>query len=283
MDIYSNKQGITEHISQLKEEGFTIGFVPTMGALHAGHGMLVKQALIDNDYVVVSVFVNPTQFDNNADLETYPRTLDDDASLLKSISDTNILLYTPSVNDIYEDNLTSESFNFEGLEFEMEGEFRHGHFNGVATVLKRFFNILKPNKAYFGEKDFQQLCIVKKLVEKYHIPVLIESCEIHREDDGLAMSSRNKRLKPEYRASAPLIYQVLSEVKSRFKDSSIPNIAQWVENQFRKAPHLELEYFIIADISTLKKTNFKAPSQRYRAFIAAYADDVRLIDNIPLN
>src|SRR5690606_8423426 len=160
----------------------TIGFVPTMGALHEGHLTLVKKAMQNNDITVVSIFVNPTQFNNSEDLEKYPRTLEKDVSLLARLSD-DILVYAPSVEDVYEGKTTSESFDFDGLEFEMEGKFRQGHFDGVGTVVKRFFEIIKPNNAYFGEKDFQQLQIIKKLVEKYQIHVKIIGCKIHRESN----------------------------------------------------------------------------------------------------
>ena len=196
MEVYTEKQQIRNSIEALKAKQLSIGLVPTMGALHEGHLQLVKKALTENDKVVVSIFVNPTQFDNKNDLKKYPRTLNTDITLLKTVSETDILVYAPTVDDIYEGNTVSEAFEFDGLELEMEGKFRQGHFNGVGTVVKRFFEIIKPHKAYFGEKDFQQLAIIKKLVEKHHIPVTVVGCKIHRETNGLAMSSRNTRLKP---------------------------------------------------------------------------------------
>lgn len=283
MEVYTEKQQLKAVIDALKTEQLTIGLVPTMGALHEGHLELVKKGLADNDRVVVSVFVNPTQFDNEEDLKKYPRTLAKDVELLKTISKSKILVYSPTVDDIYEGNTKAEKFDFDGLEFEMEGKFRNGHFDGVGTIIKRFFEIVKPHKAYFGEKDFQQLAIIRKLVEKYHIPVTIVGCKIHREANGLAMSSRNTRLKPEYKKASPFIYKTLKTAKTKFGTKSAVKVTEWVESQFAKHELLKLEYFIIADADTLKPTKRKSNKKSYRAFIAVYADDIRLIDNIALN
>ncbi len=283
MEIYSKRQQIAEAIEGLKAKMKTIGLVPTMGALHEGHLQLVKRALNENDAVVVSIFVNPTQFNNPTDLEKYPRTLDNDVKLLQSLSDTQILVYAPTVKDMYGENPVSEQFDYDGLEYEMEGKFRQGHFDGVGTIVKRFFEIVKPHNAYFGEKDFQQLQIIKKLVEKHHIPVNIVGCKIQRETDGLAMSSRNTRLKPEYRKAAPFIYKTLKAAKMHFGTKSANEVTEWVENQFKEQDLLELEYFIISETETLKPVKRKADNKNYRAFIAVYADDIRLIDNIALN
>jgi len=281
--IFSEKHQIREAIDALKAEKLSLGFVPTMGALHEGHLALVKQALANNDKVAVSIFVNPTQFDNADDLVKYPRTLDSDIELLKTVSETDILVYAPPVEDVYEGNTVSEKFEFDGLEFEMEGKFRQGHFDGVGTIVKRLFEIIKPDNAYFGEKDFQQLQIIKKMVEKFKMPLNIVGCPIHRETSGLAMSSRNMRLKPEYKKAAPFIYKTLKTAKSRFGTKSAANVTQWVEKQFEAHDLLKLEYFIIAEESTLKTVKRKINNTKYRAFIAVYADDIRLIDNIALN
>lgn len=283
MEIYSKRQQIAEAIEGLKAKMKTIGLVPTMGALHEGHLQLVKRALNENDAVVVSIFVNPTQFNNPTDLEKYPRTLDNDVKLLQSLSDTQILVYAPTVKDMYGENPVSEQFDYDGLEYEMEGKFRQGHFDGVGTIVKRFFEIVKPHNAYFGEKDFQQLQIIKKLVEKHNIPVNIVGCKIQRETDGLAMSSRNTRLKPEYRKAAPFIYKTLKAAKTHFGTKSANEVTEWVENQFKEQDLLELEYFIISETETLKPVKRKVDNKDYRAFIAVYADDIRLIDNIALN
>ena len=254
-----------------------------MGALHEGHLSLVEKALSENNVAVVSVFVNPTQFDNQEDLVKYPRTLEADVALLKTVSDDKIIVYAPTVDDIYGDDVKSQSFKFDGLENEMEGAFRDGHFDGVGTIVKRLFEIIKPNRAYFGEKDFQQLQIIKKLVELNHMPVKVIGCPIHRADDGLAMSSRNTRLTENHRKVAPFIYETLKSAKIKFGTKSAKNVTEWVEKQFKKQPLLELEYFIIADTDTLKPVKRKSTKKTYRAFIAAYAGDIRLIDNIALN
>jgi pantoate--beta-alanine ligase len=280
---FHNKTDLSHHIGILKAKGKSIGFVPTMGALHNGHLSLVNKGLSQNDVVVVSIFVNPTQFDSQEDLTKYPRTLDTDVGLLKTLSDTTIIVYAPSVEDIYENSVTSESFMFDGLEHEMEGAFRDGHFNGVGTIVKRLLEIVTPDYAYFGEKDFQQLQIVKKLVERHHINVKIIGCPIHRTEDGLAMSSRNARLTEAHRSAAPFINSTLNTVKVKFGTKSAQNVKDWVVRQFKKESLLELEYFIIADTKTLKPVKRKSTKKTYRAFIAVYAGDIRLIDNIALN
>ncbi|MEQ3663310.1 MULTISPECIES: pantoate--beta-alanine ligase [unclassified Olleya] len=282
MLVFTNKSKIGAHISSLKQEGETIGFVPTMGALHQGHLSLVKEGLANNSRLVVSIFVNPTQFDNADDLAKYPRTLEDDIALLKTVSN-KIIVYAPTVDDIYDGNTKAQQFSFDGLEFEMEGKFRAGHFDGVGTIVKRLFEIVTPNNAYFGEKDFQQLAIIKKLVSKYHLPVTIVGCDIFREISGLAMSSRNVRLKPDYKQAAPFIYKTLKEAKVKFGTKSADKTTKWVQQQFDKHELLQLEYFIIADVDTLKTVKRKNKTNTYRAFIAVYADDIRLIDNIALN
>lgn len=283
MKKFHNKTELSHHLDALKARGKSIGFVPTMGALHNGHLSLVRKGLSQNDSVVVSIFVNPTQFDKQEDLVNYPRTIEADIALLKTVSDKMIVVYAPTVGDIYDDNIKSQSFRFDGLEYEMEGAFRVGHFNGVGTIVKRLLEIVKPNFAYFGEKDFQQLQIIKKLVELHHIPVNIVGCSIYRANDGLAMSSRNSRLTQEHRNSAPFIYKTLKTAKLKFGTKSAQSVTEWVEKQFKKQPLLELEYFIIADVKTLKPVKRKSTKKTYRAFIAVYAGDIRLIDNIALN
>lgn len=282
MNIYHQRAKITPKIEALKSQHKTIGFVPTMGALHQGHLSLIKQGFEQNEVMVVSIFVNPTQFDNKEDLKKYPRTLDRDVALLKTVSD-QIIVYAPDVNDIYGDDVASQQFKFDGLEFEMEGKFRQGHFDGVGTIVKRLFEIVKPDSAYFGKKDFQQLRIIETLVKNYHIPVTVMGCDIHREADGLAMSSRNERLKPNYRKAAPFIYKTLKTAKKQFGTKSANKVTEWVEQQFANHNILKLEYFTIADVETLKTVKRKSNKKTYRAFIAVFADDIRLIDNIALN
>jgi len=280
---FQNKTELSNYVSALKDHGSTIGFVPTMGALHKGHLSLVNKGLKENDFVVVSIFVNPTQFNNEEDLVKYPRTLEADLTLLNTVGDDRIIIYAPSNEDIYGSEIQSQAFNFDGLEHEMEGAFREGHFDGVGTIVKRLFEIVKPDRAYFGEKDFQQLQIIRKLVELHHLPVKIIGCPIHRAADGLAMSSRNARLSPAHRTDAPFIYKTLISAKTKFGTKSAQNVTEWVNTQFKKQGLLELEYFIIADIATLKPVKRKSTKKSYRAFIAVYAGDIRLIDNIALN
>jgi len=279
MLVFAKIKSVQQKLSSFKK-GTTIGFVPTMGALHKGHLSLIEQARKENDIVVVSIFVNPTQFDKQEDLINYPKTIDQDLLLLKSVFCD--IVFAPSSQEIYADNVKSQSFNFDGLEHQMEGKFRTGHFDGVGTIVKRLFEIVKPNKAYFGEKDFQQLQIIKKMVEKHQIPVKIIACDIYREDDGLAMSSRNARLTLEHRKAAPFIYKTLKKAKIKFGTENALNIVKWVENEFKNQPLLELEYFEIANEETLKTIEAKSLNQKYRAFIAVFAGKIRLIDNISL-
>ncbi|WP_338732475.1 pantoate--beta-alanine ligase [Mangrovimonas cancribranchiae] len=282
MKIFYNREEVAYVVKDLKATGKTIGFVPTMGALHEGHLSLIEAALKQNCIVFVSIFVNPTQFNNQEDLKKYPRDLNADVELLSSLSEC-IYVYAPSVDDIYQEKVASDKFNFNGLDQAMEGRFREGHFNGVATVVKRFFEIITPDNAYFGKKDYQQLLIIKKLVHIAKIPVNIIGCDILRESSGLAMSSRNIRLKPEYKTAAPFIYKTLMSAKEKFGTKSAKVVVEWVENQFEKHELLELEYFTIADAETLLPVKRKSKQKQYRAFIAVYADNIRLIDNIALN
>ncbi len=282
MKVFEKKSDLKNFIKDLKKQHRKIGFVPTMGALHEGHLALVKNSLKDNDYTVVSIFVNPTQFDNPDDLKQYPRTFLEDIQALKTL-DPNIIVYSPQAEDIYDGEIRSESFDFEGLEKEMEGKHRPGHFDGVGTIVKKLFLIVQPDKAYFGEKDFQQLQIIKKLVEIENMPIEIIPVKIYREKDGLAMSSRNKRLTPEARAYAPYIYQVLSETQKMWNEKEIEEIKNYVKEKMESHPFLQLEYFEISDEKTLKPANEKKSGNKYRGFIVVYANDIRLIDNIAYN
>lgn len=280
MKIFTRKSELKEFLSTQKKDEKSIGFVPTMGALHQGHLSLIKRAKKKHDLAVVSVFVNPTQFDNKEDLAKYPKTYDNDIALLESVNCD--VLFFPSVEEIYAENVVSEKFDFDGLEHQMEGKFRDGHFDGVGTIVKTLFEIVEPNTAYFGKKDFQQLQIIKKLVEKYELPVIVKGRPIFREEDGLAMSSRNTRLTKEYREAAPFIYKTLKKAKKKFGSKSPEELTKWVEKQFKKHPLLELEYFTIADEKTLQTATKKEANTKYRAFIAVFAGDIRLIDNIRL-
>lgn len=280
MKIFNTKQEIKEYLIAQKEENKTIGFIPTMGALHEGHLFLIKKAAKKNDLIVVSIFVNPTQFDNKEDLKKYPKTIENDIKLLENISCD--VLFFPSVEEIYDTTITSEKFDFEGLEHKMEGKFRVGHFNGVGTVVKTLFEIIAPNKAYFGQKDFQQLQIIKKMVKKQRLHVKVKGCAIFREKDGLAMSSRNIRLSKEHRAAASFVYEILKKVRKKFHTESVTKIMDWVTNQFKKHSLLNLEYFTIAEEKTLETVKNKVLKKKHRAFIAIFAGEIRIIDNIRL-
>lgn len=279
MNIFKTKNELQTHLKKHKQTK-NIGFVPTMGALHQGHLSLIKKAKEENDLVVVSVFVNPTQFDNQEDLIKYPKNLEKDIALLKTVNCD--VLFTPDVSEIYNTQITADSFNFGGIESEMEGKFRKGHFDGVGTIVKRLFEIVQPNKAYFGEKDFQQLQIIKKLVAITKLPVTVIPCAIFREEDGLAMSSRNIRLTEEQRKAAPFIYKTLKKAKKKFGTKNAEEVTKWVQKKFKKHPVLELEYFVIADEKSLKQITEKDKNNQARAFIAVYAGNIRLIDNLAL-
>ncbi|CAM3776070.1 pantoate--beta-alanine ligase [Flavobacterium cucumis] len=282
MLVFNKKSDLSAFLSPLINQNKSIGFVPTMGALHQGHLSLLKKSLSENDVTVMSIFVNPTQFNNADDLNQYPRTLERDIQIMQDLSN-NIIVYAPEVTDIYEGNTVSENFDYDGLENQMEGKHRPGHFNGVGTIVKRLFEIIQPKRAYFGEKDFQQLQIVKKLVSKYKIPVDVIGCSIHREANGLAMSSRNERLSPMAREKAAIVYQILNNAKILFKTKAIEDIIIYVTNEFKKHPEFQLEYFEIADENTLLPVLKKEANTKYRGFIAIFVENIRLIDNISLN
>ncbi|WP_297515227.1 pantoate--beta-alanine ligase [Flavobacterium sp.] len=282
MLVFDKKDALSHHLDTLRQPKTTLGFVPTMGALHQGHLSLLAQSVDENDITVISIFVNPTQFNNPEDLEKYPRTLESDIQKVGTIS-PDILIYAPTVSDIYNGKTESKSYSFEGLEHQMEGKYRPGHFDGVGTVVKKLFEIVTPTKAYFGEKDFQQLQIVKKLVTKEQLPVDIVGCPVFREANGLAMSSRNERLSTTERKEAAIIYATLQKTARQFSKQSIAKTRQMVVDIFAKTPLFQLEYFEIAEETTLKPALRKQKNRKYRAFIAVFANNVRLIDTISLN
>ena len=283
MLVYKTKVDLVNRINNLMQPDFSLGFVPTMGALHQGHLSLVKSALSNNNFVVVSIFVNPTQFNSTSDLSKYPRSLAQDIKILETVSKDKILIYAPQIEDLYGSKVKSESFNFRELESTMEGNSRPGHFDGVGTIVKRLLQIVNPNTAYFGEKDFQQLLIIKKMVEAEGLQVKIIGCPTEREPNGLAMSSRNSRLSPEEYHESAMIYEILKTVKQKLNSDGIPSIYDWVLKRFNNNPLFELDYFQISDIESLVPVKEKLPNKKYRAFIAAYIGGVRLIDNIDLN
>lgn len=282
MQLFKEKALLTAYLRTVWNKNHTIGFVPTMGALHEGHLSLIKKSLNENEYTVVSIFVNPTQFNNSQDLEKYPRTLVSDVEKINIVC-PDCIIYAPSVEDIYEGKTLSESFEYDGIENEMEGKHRPGHFDGVGTIVKKLFEIVQPSNAYFGEKDFQQLQIVKKLVTKNNLNVTIIGCPIYREANGLAMSSRNERLSKDDREEASLIYKTLKFAKEKFGTKSAKEVTEWVQKTFQKNKKITLEYFEIADETTLKTCIRKSKNKQYRAFIAVFIDNIRLIDNISLN
>ena len=278
--ILKNRQELSDYILKIKENGQKIGFAPTMGALHEGHLSLYEKARKENDIVISSIFVNPTQFNNPEDLEKYPRTIEKDIELLQQTQNVDAV-YIPQIEDIYSNGLERKNYDFEGLENEMEGKFRLGHFDGVGTVVEELFRQVQPDNAYFGEKDFQQLMIIKKLVEKLSLPINIIGMPIYREKNGLAMSSRNMRLTPEQRESAKIIFETLVKVKDLFHQQTLDEIHQFVENTFKNSD-FELEYFIITNEKTLREISEIKSGETYRAFIVVIIDGVRLIDNIQL-
>lgn len=282
MEILRNRNQAESYVERNREIGKKIGFAPTMGALHEGHLSLYEMAKKENDLIISSIFVNPTQFNNSADLEKYPRNLDADLEILRKSGIVDAV-YLPVQEEIYPDGLAAESYEFEGIENEMEGEFRPGHFNGVATVVERLFNHIKPDNAYFGEKDYQQLAIIRKLTDVKKIPVNITGVPTLREESGLAMSSRNERLTEKQRAAAAIIHKTLLQVNDWFRIITIPEINRRVEEIFEKEPGMVLQYFKIADEKTLKETDFFYLDHSYRAFIAVFLGEVRLIDNMHLD
>lgn len=281
MLVLQTKKELRDRLDKI-DDSSELGLVPTMGALHLGHVSLIKKAVSENEHVVVSIFVNPTQFNNTEDLKNYPKTLEKDLLLISSIS-TQVIIFAPSVSEIYPTDIIHKEYEFAGLDKVMEGEFRENHFNGVATIVEALFRLIRPTRAYFGEKDFQQVRIIQKLVEIQEIPIAIVRCEIVREDHGLAMSSRNERLSENIRQKAGLIYEILKTVRQKFGMESALTIKDWVANEFKKNQDLQLEYFEITDVETLTPTKNKIDTLKYRAFIAVYAEEVRLIDNIALN
>lgn len=281
MAVVKTRKALRNQLNVI-DNSSTLGLVPTMGALHLGHISLIRKALSENQYVVVSIFVNPTQFNNTEDLEKYPKQLENDTRLISSVSE-DIIIFAPTISEIYQERIVSKIYDFDGLDKVMEGAFRENHFNGVGTIVEKLLRLTKPTKAYFGEKDFQQLRIIQKLIEIEDIPVEIIGCEIVREDHGLAMSSRNERLSENIRQKARFIYDTLRAAKDKFDTESIKIIKDWVAMQFEENDDLVLEYFEITDVETLTPAKKKIANTKYRAFIAVYAEKVRLIDNLALN
>ncbi|MEA3505040.1 MAG: pantoate--beta-alanine ligase, partial [Bacteroidota bacterium] len=247
MQILNTIYKIQDFISTQKKIGKTIGFVPTMGALHQGHLSLIEKATQENDIVVSSVFVNPIQFNNKEDLKKYPRNINSDATMLEQHGCD--ILFAPTTEEMYPEE-PDETYEFGALGNVMEGKFRPGHFNGVATVVHKLFDIVKPNNSYFGEKDFQQLAIIQHLVKQKNIDVNVIGCDIIREKDGLAMSSRNTRLLDDERKIAPRIYEILKQSAEKKATNSVQETILFVKNEIKKISEFQLEYFEIVDSTT---------------------------------
>ena len=282
MKLIFDKKGLQSCLSSHENEPGMLGLVPTMGALHEGHLSLVRQALSENNRVIVSIFVNPTQFNNPEDLKKYPKTLEADMALLESVSD-EIIVFAPTVPQLYSKDISSKKYSFNGLDKVMEGAFREDHFNGVATIVEILLDLVRPDSAYFGEKDFQQLQIVRKLAKELPFKVKIIGCPIVREPNGLAMSSRNQLLSKPMRQRAGIIFKTLQTAQRMFGTKNATKIVAYVNSIFAKEADLKLEYFQIADVETLTPMQRKQDNIKYRSFIAVYAEGVRLIDNIAMN
>lgn len=277
MQVVKHINELASFIDQARIEGKTIGFVPTMGALHEGHLSLVKKAGQEAGFVVASIFVNPTQFNDKGDLERYPRDLQKDVLLLSSVPCN--LVFAPEVDEVYPEPDTRQ-FNFGALEEVMEGKFRPGHFNGVAQVVSRLFDMVKPDKAFFGQKDFQQLAIIREMVARLQLPVEIVACPIVREADGLAMSSRNMLLTPEQRKSAPHIAETLFAALNKKQDISVEELRSWVIAEVNKSDNLNTEYFEIVNSLTLQPVGSWDEPGGKTGCIAVHCGKIRLIDNI---
>jgi len=277
MNIYKTAEELRSFVTEERKQGHRIAFVPTMGALHEGHLSLVRRALKENDCCIVSVFVNPTQFNNPRDLETYPRTLDADSHLLASIGTT--ALFAPEVETIYPEPDT-RVFHVGAVAEVMEGKYRPGHFNGVMQVVSRLFNLVQPDCAYFGEKDFQQIAVLRAMAREIKSPVEIIACPIVREEDGLARSSRNTLLSEEGRAQAPNIYRILSESRTWSKELSPKEVIERATQLLDAIPTLRVEYFEIVDADTLQPITRWEDSPKPHGCITVYCGEVRLIDNI---
>ena len=277
MEIVHTVSDLQAALAALRAQEKSVGLVPTMGALHGGHASLVKRSVAENDATVVSIFVNPTQFNDKNDLAKYPRTLEADCALLDGCGAT--IAFAPSVEEVYPEPDTRR-FSYAPLDTVMEGKYRPGHFNGVCQVVSKLFDMVKPDRAYFGEKDFQQLAIIREMVRQMRFPLQIVGCPIVREADGLALSSRNKRLTPEQRTQALQISQTLFASVDYAKSHTVLETKQFVENRIAQAPGLRLEYFELVDGNTLQAIARWEDTDYPVGCITVFCGEVRLIDNI---
>jgi pantoate--beta-alanine ligase len=280
MLVFRDISTLQNHLRNLKNNNKIIGFVPTMGALHKGHLSLVKKSISQNDSTVVSIFINPTQFNNVDDLKTYPSDINKDLELLRSISD-KIIVFNPESDELYAGDIKPDQFNFNELDRYMEGEFRGNHFAGVATVVSKLFSLIKADYAYFGEKDFQQLRIIENLIKEKKFKIKLIRCETIRSEDGLALSSRNNKLNFSSKKIATNLFKALNFAKEKIDVLSINEIEKKISDNLSNFKEIKLEYFVIADEQNLKPIKYKQ-TKKYRAFIAAYVSGIRLIDNVKL-
>lgn len=277
MQVLNTKNELINLLDNYKKEGKKIGFVPTMGALHNGHLSLVKTSKTHSDITVVSIFVNPTQFNDPEDLKRYPRTLEQDVKLLETVGCD--FVFAPSVEEIYPEPDTRK-FDFGYIETVMEGAKRPGHFNGVGQVVSRLFDIVRPDKAFFGMKDFQQVAVIKNMVGQLKYNIEIVPCPIIREESGLALSSRNTLLDEDHKKNAPHIYATLKKARSLASQLSVDELKQWIKDEINKNPLLETEYVEIVDDTSLKVIHDWSEKGTKVACVAVYAGKIRLIDNI---
>lgn len=277
MEVVSKIADLQKKIAEIRAKGGTVGLVPTMGALHNGHLELVKRCVAENSICVVSVFVNPTQFNDKNDLLHYPRTLDADCKLLESAGCA--IAFAPEVEEMYPVEDT-RVFNLGTVAEVMEGKYRPGHFNGVAQIVSKLFDAVQPDRAYFGEKDFQQIAVIRSMVKLLNFPVEIVACPIVREDDGMALSSRNLRLTPEQRKNAVSISQTLFKSRTFAEQHSVAETIDYVVNTLNSVPDLNVEYFEIVNGNTLLSVNDWTDSDYIVGCITVYCGEVRLIDNI---
>ncbi|MEQ9263313.1 MAG: pantoate--beta-alanine ligase [Owenweeksia sp.] len=279
MQVFERADELSAFVKNHKNQNHSVGFVPTMGALHEGHLSLVRHALRDNDVTVVSIFVNPTQFNNQDDLARYPRVPKADLKLLESINTPVVFL--PAENEIYPHGTKSNPVYLNGLDEHMEGRFRPGHFQGVVTVVKRFFDIASPTRAYFGEKDYQQLLIIRQMAKHYNLDTEIISHQVERGPNGLALSSRNELMPDADKNQAKHIYSILEWARHHFHEYVPGTLQEEIEKRFSNSP-LKLEYALVSDPETLEPINEWDQEKGARLFIAAYMGSVRLIDNVSL-
>lgn len=277
MQIITTQKALRETVSALKELNKTIGLVPTMGALHQGHASLVRRCVAGNDVTFVSVFVNPTQFNNKEDLVKYPRNLQADAELLTDMGVDFVFAPTPEEMYTAEEMTQTFAFDFGGLDQVMEGKYRPGHFNGVVQIVSKLFRLVQPDRAYFGEKDYQQLAIIHRMVEVMHMDVQICDCPIVREQTGLALSSRNERLTAQQRTTAQNIARVLFESRQLTQSQTVQQVQSWVIEQINRIDGLTVEYYEIVDQTTLQPVSDFSHAV---GCVTVYCGDVRLIDNI---